>query len=93
MEGLWEDLQNSIEATAYLNAALEDGSPDVFLLALRDVAKAREKAGELQPSTTSQENLLGLLSETDNPPLASVLRFLDDLGLTLAVKMKGHVAA
>lgn len=37
------DLQDPEEAAAYLNAALEDESEnraDVFLLALRDVAKA-----------------------------------------------------
>ena len=39
-EELLEDLRNPSEAAAYLTAALEDGSPDVFLLALRDVAEA-----------------------------------------------------
>ena len=41
---LYRDLQDPEEAAAYLNAALEDASEhgtDVFLLALRDVAKAR----------------------------------------------------
>ena len=31
---LLEDLRDPSEAAAYLTAALEDGSPDVFLLAL-----------------------------------------------------------
>ena len=39
-EGLLEDLRDPSEAVAYLTAALEDGSPNVFLLALRDVAEA-----------------------------------------------------
>lgn len=40
-EGLRESLGDPQEAAAYLNAALEDGSQDVFLLALRDVAQIR----------------------------------------------------
>jgi DNA-binding phage protein len=38
---LIESLRNQRRAKAYLNAALEDGEPRVFLLALRNVAKAR----------------------------------------------------
>lgn len=34
---LLQRLQNPIEAAAYLNAALEDADPHVFLIALRDV--------------------------------------------------------
>ena len=37
-QSLLEDLKDPQEAAAYLTAALEDGSPDVFLLALRDVS-------------------------------------------------------
>jgi DNA-binding phage protein len=38
---LIESLRNHRRAKAYLNAALEDGDSRVFLLALRNVAKAR----------------------------------------------------
>ena len=34
---LIESLKDPTEAAEYLNAALEDGEPEVFLLALRDV--------------------------------------------------------
>ena len=40
-EVLDEDLQNPAEAAQYLSACLESGEPEVFLLALRDVARAR----------------------------------------------------
>ena len=39
-EELIEDLKDPSEAANYLNAALEDADPEVFLLALRDVAEA-----------------------------------------------------
>ena len=40
-ESLLEDLQSPKEAVQYLNAAMED-SPEMFLIALKDVAEARD---------------------------------------------------
>ena len=40
-EFLLERLRDPAQATAYLNAALEDEHEETFLLALRDVAAAR----------------------------------------------------
>jgi len=40
---LLESFKDPQEAAEYLNAALADGDPDVFLLALRDVAEAEGK--------------------------------------------------
>lgn len=40
-EHLLKELQKPAEAAAYLNAALHDDDPHVFLLALRDIAEAR----------------------------------------------------
>ena len=39
-EDLLKALTNPIEAKEYLNAALEDEDPEVFLLALKDVVEA-----------------------------------------------------
>jgi DNA-binding phage protein len=41
---LHENLQDAEYATAYLNAAIEDGDDKVILLALRDVVEARDIA-------------------------------------------------
>ena len=56
-QGLKHDLKNSAEAAAYLNAALEDGSQEVFLMALRDVAEARGIAQIARNSSLNRENL------------------------------------
>jgi DNA-binding phage protein len=40
-QDLAKELKNPTEAAGYLNAALADGDPKVFLLALRDVAEAQ----------------------------------------------------
>jgi len=38
---LLKDLTDPQEAAAYLNAALEEGSVELFLIALRNIAEAR----------------------------------------------------
>jgi DNA-binding phage protein len=40
-EHILEKLQDPKEATAYLNAALQDGDTPIFLLALRDLVGAQ----------------------------------------------------
>ena len=42
-EHLLEQHQNPKETAAYLNAALHDDDPHVFLLAFRDIAEAEER--------------------------------------------------
>lgn len=90
--GLLEDLQDPEEAAAYLTAALEDGSQDVFLLALRDVAKARGMTQIAAEADLNRENLYRILSASGNPQLASLQAILDSLGLRLAIEQK-HEAA
>jgi DNA-binding phage protein len=46
-EVLLKDLQNPKEANAYLNAALQDEDPRVFLVVLKNVLEAQAKAGQL----------------------------------------------
>jgi len=43
-EHLLQQLQDADEAAVYLNAALNDGDPDVLLLALRDIAEATDNS-------------------------------------------------
>jgi len=79
-EGLLEDLRTPSEAAAYLNAALEDGSYDGFLMAVRDVAEAMgmswfpEKIPDKQQKTENGANLSNLFV------------LLKNMGLELAVK-------
>ena len=56
-EGLLPDLQAPEEAAAYLNAALEESSQEVFLLALRDVANARGLTQLARETSLNRENL------------------------------------
>lgn len=84
-----EDLRDPVEAAGYLNACLEDGDPEVFLLALRDVARAQGGVAKLAESTDlNREHLYRMLSEHGNPGLRSLETLLDALGFRLAVMLK-----
>ena len=91
-QGLKEALADPEEAAAYLNAALEDGSQDVFLLALRDVAYARGLRQLARETSLNRENMYRILSEKGNPQLSSLTALLDALGLKLAVEPKRAAA-
>jgi probable addiction module antidote protein len=84
-----EDLKDPTEAVGYLNACLEDGDPEVFLLALRDVARARGGVAKLAEITElNREHLYRMLSENGNPEFRSLETLLNALGFRLAVTLK-----
>ena len=90
--GLHEDLRDPLEAAAYLNAALEDGSLDIFLMALRDVAKSHGLTRLARETTLNRENMYRILSEEGNPQLSSLKALLDALELKLSIEPKRAVA-
>lgn len=88
-EALDEDLKDPVEAVDYLNACLEDGDPEVFLLALRDVARAQGGIAKLAEMTElNREHLYRILSENGNPAFSSLEALLDAMGFRLAVALK-----
>ncbi|MBI4124938.1 MAG: putative addiction module antidote protein [Deltaproteobacteria bacterium] len=81
--------KNPKEAIDYLNAALEDNDPKVFLIALRDVAEAYGGVGAVaKKARLNRVSLYRMLSENGNPEISSIDRLLKTLGLQLAVKLK-----
>jgi len=89
--GLHEDLHDPVEAAEYLNAALEDGAQDVFLTALRDVARAHGLTRLARETSLNRENMYRILSEDGNPQLSSLKALLDSLELKLSIKPKRAV--
>lgn len=87
---LGDVLRDRDEAVAHLNAALDDDNAEVFLLALRDVARARDGglAGLAGEAKLSREHLYRMLSENGNPELRSLEALLEVLGLKLSVEVK-----
>jgi probable addiction module antidote protein len=86
--GLYEDLADPDEAAAYLNAALEDGDQEVFLLALRHVTEARGMSQVARQARLNRESLYRMLSPSGNPQLASLNALLRTVGLRLAVEVE-----
>src|SRR5437867_13294222 len=86
-DSLIESLKDPNEAAEYLNAALEEGEPEVFLLALRDVVDSYGGMGKLATFTSlNRENLYRMLSTKGNPEFFSLSTVLDALGFRLAVE-------
>ena len=92
-EGLLKSLRDPNEAAAYLTAALEDGSPDVFLLALRNVAEAHGMKTVAEGAQLNPVSMYRMLSDKGNPQLSSLSAVLQQLGLRLAVEVRDTVAA
>ena len=86
-KALLKDLQDPVEAREYLNAALEENDPALFLLALRNVAEAR---GGMQKVAAmahlNRENLYRMLSQKGNPEFYSLKSLIQALGLKLAIQ-------
>jgi probable addiction module antidote protein len=85
------EVPTSEEAAAYLNAALEEEAEDaeeLFLLALRNVAKARGIAKLAEEAALNRESLYRALSAKGNPRLSTIGAVLDALGLRLVVEVK-----
>lgn len=88
IDGLLEDLQDPEEAAAYLNAAIEDGDQQVFMLALRHVIQARGMTKVARETRLNRESLYKMLSATGNPQLASLNALLRSVGLRIAVEVE-----
>ncbi len=91
-DGLKEALSDPVEASEYLNASLDSGSQEIFLMALRDVANARGLTQLSRETSLNRENLYRILSSTGNPQLSSLKTLLDSFGLKLAVEPQLAVA-
>lgn len=91
---LIEDLRKSPkEAAHYLSECLEEGDPQVFLLALRHVAEAYGGMAKLsKKAKLNRESLYRMLSEKGNPELNSLNTILQVLGFKLSIEVDKKAA-
>lgn len=68
----------------YLTAALEDPDPDVFLAAVRDVARARGMTQLAKDAGLGRESLYKALTPGAKPRYDTVLKLLHALGVKLS---------
>ena len=91
-EVLLEDLKDPEEAAAYLNVALEENDPSVFLLALSQVAQAQGMASVARKAHVGRESLYKTLSENGNPELRTINRLLHAMGDVHPHALKAQLA-
>ena len=84
----------------YLTAALEDANPEVFLTAVRDVARARGMAELARNVGVGRESLYKALAPGAKPRYDTVLKVMKGFGVTLSaqpsarnIKVRGAKAA
>lgn len=67
----------------YLNAALEDANPDTFLVAVRDVARARGMTQLAKDAGVGRESLYKALTPGSKPRYDTVVKIMHGLGVKL----------
>jgi probable addiction module antidote protein len=78
-------LDNEETIAEYISNALEDPNPDVFLTAVRDVARARGMAQLARDSGLSRESLYKALTPGAKPRYDTMLKLLHALGVKISV--------
>lgn len=76
-------LDNEKVIAEYLNAALEDDNPSVFLQAVADVAKSRGMAKLAKDTGLGRESLYKALAPGAKPRYDTVLKLIRALGVEL----------
>lgn len=88
---LIEDLKDPVEASAYLNAALEAGEREAFLLALKNVLEARGGMTQIaRQAKINRVSLYKMLSANGNPAFENILRLLQTAGIRLQLTPKSR---
>jgi len=81
-----EHLDNEQVIAEYLTAAIADPDPEMFLLAVSNVAKARGIAKVAQDSGLGRESLYKALAPGAKPRYETVRKLMGALGMTLSVQ-------
>ncbi|AWU93298.1 addiction module antidote protein [Azospirillum ramasamyi] len=80
-----DSLNSDERIAAYLDAALEDGDPQLILAALGDIARAKGMTEVARNAGLGRQSLYKALSSEGNPEFATVLKVIKSLGLRLTV--------
>jgi probable addiction module antidote protein len=80
-----EVLNTPADIAAYLDAYLEDGTPEELLRAVNTIARSRGMSELARETGISREALYRAFSENGNPTLDTLLRVMKALGVRLAI--------
>ena len=78
-------LNTDDDIAAYLEAALQEGDPQLVAAALGDIARAKGMSQVARDAGLGRESLYKSLSSSGNPELATLLKVISALGLELHV--------
>jgi probable addiction module antidote protein len=78
-----EYLKTEQEMIAYLEAAFDEGDPQVVAAALGDIARAKGMSQVARDTGLGRESLYKSLSLQGNPELSTVMKVMRSLGLSL----------
>ena len=81
-------LTNEESIAEYLSAALEDPSPEMFLVAIRTVARARGMAQLAKDAGLGRESLYKALAPGAKPRYDTILKLTRALGVRLHVQLR-----
>ncbi|MBL7173726.1 MAG: putative addiction module antidote protein, partial [Desulfobacteraceae bacterium] len=81
-----EYLDNEETIAEYLSAALEDPNPEMFLLAVKNVARARGMAQLARDAGLGRESLYKALAPGARPRYDTILKVLRALGVKLSAQ-------
>lgn len=76
-------LDNEETIAEYLTAALEDEDPNVFLMAVKDVARARGMTPLAKDSGIGRESLYKALAPGAKPRYETIMKVVHALGVKL----------
>ncbi|BAW95470.1 hypothetical protein NIES970_03760 [[Synechococcus] sp. NIES-970] len=86
LTSLWDaadHLETKEDMAAYLEAALEDGDPNLIIAALGDIARSKGMTSIARETGLGRESLYKALSFDGNPEFMTVLKVVQALGLRL----------
>lgn len=78
-----DHLETKEDMAAYLEAALEDGDPNLVVAALGDIARSKGMTNIARETGLGRESLYKALSLEGNPEFATVLKVIQSLGIRL----------
>jgi len=78
-----EFLEDEETIAEYLNMALEDPNPEMFLMAVRNIARARGMTQLARDTGLGRESLYKALSEGAKPRYDTMLKVVRALGVKL----------
>lgn len=82
---LLEELRDPELAAEYLTAAIEEGSTELFLIALRNVAEAHGGVSQIaEAAHLNRQTMYRTLSAEGNPTLSTLMTILRVVGLHLS---------